>query len=796
MKYATLAIAALAAGALGAFSPLAMLARPSSDGPDPSVLMARTSSSAWPARLHPLVATTGESAPTSLTWGAWMKLSGQSARWGSVKPINAYAIGSFFCPKTSLATKEGGPSLPNLLSHPDSEPLPLDANGDWTDAGVLPSSYDLDGMDVGTGDWTNGCYCVNVRTDEPVTLTVAGVQREIPASAEVQIFNMNGLGASRDVSVHASSPDAVVYLGVAENPFRRFYGADLNMMKSGSGAGWQSDPLDGFCGLNETEWQFVVFRAALGADSNLVYDARAFAADVDYDAVAYTNRVASPYAGADGRPRFAPWSRVATAAYSMAPDTQDVVRIETRGAFVEPSWLPDGQVLGRRAAGVRWLRAHGAEFPRLAPDWWQLYYTVVLTNRTVTASWPRVEETGAAGLVGTNGYVTSYSAVYSLTNGHASTRMFNIGDVRLVCRDGEVHGNRIDFPGPGTYDVQAVDPVGNVRTNSTSIQAAALGHVAWAEYREDAEGTWQKAANDAVKSNVLAAARGATVNYTPWETPTNFTRWSARRIPCQPVNAAWNMADAEAGRATTVAQGHYAVHPVSAHCFASAIHYGWTIGTCMRFVSLDGSETGCVRTVGMEWMATNGPAWFSLSAWARNNGFTAEQAACVSDVIVHRAAEGEVPPKCRPYFMRPSTAAAHFGTAGVLGWGTTQHAFGIGVPVLFRQPSNTWWFSSWIPANKFPAMAPSSRTGYNATNFSQLMRKDVRDEALAKCDQWNFVEPYGGDSGLPLYVEVDGKFVLVSHYRGVGDGPSYTTGFEILKAWVESQGDELEEIGP
>jgi hypothetical protein len=56
--------------------------------------------------------------------------------------------------------------------------------------------------------------------------------------------------------------------------------------------------------------------------------------------------------------------------------------------------------------------------------------------------------------------------------------------------------------------------------------------------------------------------------------------------------------------------------------------------------------------------------------------------------------------------------------------------------------------------------------------------------------------PYGGDSGLPLYVEMDGTFVLVSHYRGVGDGPSYTSGFDIVKAWVESQGDELEEVGP
>ena len=783
MAKALAALAACASLCAAAFSPLALLTRPP-EGGVPDFEMAELRVERWPDLVYPFTATTGECTPTGVTYGAWMKTV-RPPREGNHIYLN-YGLTGFFSPHRSLATREGGPELgPTILSVPEDEPLALDANGDWSQAGALPSTYDRGGMSASSYEdqWTHGCYCVNVKTDTALTLTIGGVAKSIAPSAGMQIFNVNDLTASRDVSVHAASPDAVVYLALAENPLVRFYGGDM-MNTAGATGGLASDPLAGFCGINDDEWQMVAIRAYVTPESNVVHRVDAYAADMEYPSRDgwVTEQVFGPHLDAAGRPCFAPWSRLSMAAFTLAPATNETETMWVRGWFAKPYVMSDAELVGRRDAGVRWLRAHGSEFPRLAPDWWKLYATVVRTNEQVTTARPVELDCGAQGLVGTNGYVTSYSAVYSVTNGKASTEMVGIKDVTLMCPEGTVRGNVIDFPGPGKYVVTAVDGSGNVRTNSTTVQAASQQYTAWTEYTNDVAGTWQRMANDAVKSNCLAAAE-----------TTGKPKFRPRRIPCQPMNAAWSSNDVANGVNNFSAQGHRGgVHPISAHCVASAIHYGWTDGGWLRFVSSDGSETGCVRTARMEWMCTNGPSWFSLSAWAVGNGFSAEQAKSVADVIVHRVAEGEVPPKCRPSFMRPSTAAAHFGTAGVLGWGTTQDAVGIGVPVLFNQPSNVTWFSSWRSADKWPF--ESSRSGAGIAALSNVMRKDVRDEALAKCADWNFVTPYGGDSGLPLYVEVDGKFVLVSHYRGVQDGPSYVNGFEILKAWVESQGDELLEI--
>lgn len=800
MKRAVFGAVSAVALAAAAFAPVSMLTRVSAEG-DPAFADVK-SVSRHPNKMFPVVMSTGELDPTGVTVCAWIKSTGQEAALHESSPTASYTFYAkffaqpFFSIEPAFATREGGAYLTNLMPFAFSVPLQLDANGDWSVQDLLPDTYDLNGMgEYAANQWLNGCYCINILTDTDVELTVGGKTKTVFASGEKQIFNMNDLTASRDVFVHAASPAAVVHLGLAENPLVHFIGDNGYY---GEQTVMSSDPLSGFTGLGDEEWQFVTYRAYLTPSSNVVYRFDVFTGDNGgYSNTWRQTAMEKVHLDRNGRPAFSPHSRLAIAlsSFSAITVTNDSVTVEMYGQRAYGHVLTRDELLAHRDADVRELTRRGAVFPRLNPDWWRLDGERNYTYDPVTASNEYADAaSGAVGVTGANGYTTTYRYTYSVVNGPNATMPRTMENIRLSCASGTVEGADIVFPGPGTYVVTGVDEARNTRTNTTTVATSSFQPSTWFAYTDDAAGTWQRMANDAVKTNCLAAAYRGTYAYpADVKKDASFKLWNARRIPCQPHNSAWSIADAMAGANNFSAQGHRGgVHPLSAHVVASAIHYGWTIGGALRFISSDGAETGCVRTVGMEWMATNGPSWFSLAAWASTNGFTAAEAATVGDVIVHRVAEGEVPPKCRPYFMKPSVAARHFGTAGVLGWGTTQNAVGLGIPVLFGQPSNTTWFASWKSSERWPF--DSSRSGTAILPFAQLVRGDVRADALALRDDWNFVMPYGGDSGLPLYIELDGRFVLVSHYKTMSSGPSYVSGHDIIKAYVESQGDELLEI--
>lgn len=113
------------------------------------------------------------------------------------------------------ATAEGGPELPAILSLAD---CPLDASGAWAGSVTVPA---------GTGIVEGRvAVCANVTTDTAATVAVGGASRAVPASAGVQVFNLDvrvsAVPATLPVSV-AAHPGGQVSLALAVNPWVRFH---------------------------------------------------------------------------------------------------------------------------------------------------------------------------------------------------------------------------------------------------------------------------------------------------------------------------------------------------------------------------------------------------------------------------------------------------------------------------------------------------------------------------------------------------------------------------------------------
>ena len=159
---------------------------------------------------------------------------------------------------SARATAEGGPELPNLCKARFDVPLRL-VNGTWSET-CLPVGYECPAT---MGKWQYGCYSVNVLTDTALTLTVAGAEKSVAASGEMQEFNILGETSSRDVAISAASTNAQIRFGIAENPLRQFIGAQFDNMES-SGSTLYSDELGG---LSSNEWRMVCVRGRIADGS-------------------------------------------------------------------------------------------------------------------------------------------------------------------------------------------------------------------------------------------------------------------------------------------------------------------------------------------------------------------------------------------------------------------------------------------------------------------------------------------------------------------------------------------------
>lgn len=139
----------------------------------------------------------------------------------NVGPTGTRFILAYYTAEAARSTQEGGPELPGIR---EFAPVSLSAGGTWSMSG-LPSEYEQP-ENFGY-KWQYGCFCVNVLTQTPLTMTVAGAEKQIPASASKQVFNILGEADDRSVTISAADPSAPVDFGIAVNPLIQFMGQDI-----------------------------------------------------------------------------------------------------------------------------------------------------------------------------------------------------------------------------------------------------------------------------------------------------------------------------------------------------------------------------------------------------------------------------------------------------------------------------------------------------------------------------------------------------------------------------------------
>lgn len=167
---------------------------------DPSRMRAQYGANSWHFATGFLRG--GETAFTAI---AWIRLHDTStiASFGSQWSIEA-----------ARATREGGAVLPAIRE--------VSVAGS-NDGGTFADPH-YACPELLADQWGYGCYAVNVRTGVPLTLVIAGTERQIPASNGVmQAFNVQGSAADYSWSLSSDWADDVEF-GFAVNPLVEFFG--------------------------------------------------------------------------------------------------------------------------------------------------------------------------------------------------------------------------------------------------------------------------------------------------------------------------------------------------------------------------------------------------------------------------------------------------------------------------------------------------------------------------------------------------------------------------------------------
>ena len=191
---------------------------------------------------------------TGMTVIAWMKYS---STHGSQQVIPPFVSGSCTA-EACRATRDGGAGLTNLVTGSLAAGTIDVSSGSWS-MECLPAGYAVPVSLSGTR-WQYGCYCVNISTDTPLTLSVADTEIYIPVTNNM-VRTMQGSSASRYVIVTPGSASANVQFGIAEMPLHQFVGAQCDA-SNGDGGLQVANPENG--GLAET-WRMFAFRARLDA---------------------------------------------------------------------------------------------------------------------------------------------------------------------------------------------------------------------------------------------------------------------------------------------------------------------------------------------------------------------------------------------------------------------------------------------------------------------------------------------------------------------------------------------------
>ena len=682
---------------------------------------------------------------TGVTMVAWLKYSSTLGQL----IIPPFVMGSCTA-EAARSTRDGGAALTNLVTGTLSDAQPIDVSGGSWAAECLPGAY-LVPSTLAQSQWQYGCYCINISTDTPLTLSVADTEIYVPATNDM-VRNVQGSSDSRWCIVTPESADADVRFGIAEMPLHQFVGAQSDSCSPTEGVSTGESDMGG---LAET-WRMFAFRARIEG-TNMV---------VQMDGYTPGTRLEKSQCVTQALLRVR--STFEKDAMFRMSGCSFAVREVTFGVCMSKmfdGWLDDAQVERIRDLDVAEMRRHGAEFPELAEDYRLL---------RVTKSSSMVSEDSSESLVTNNQTCTvasthrqyQSSATAEVIHGVNYAGIFGPADYVFTCPGATVEGNTITFPGTGDYTVRATDPVGGFLTN--------LVHASGSEYTTHEivytqDGGTAAAFNGAVASALATATNdGVEYAYISGTATNKYYKWHARRL--------WPVPSACA-----VPQGHYAKHAISPHVVASALHYWYWPQSAMTFTDAQGNTA----------TVTPGSA-IRADQWARSNGFTEAEitAADLGDLVLF-VVDGAIPDGCCPYLMSAETWRSVVpGPFGVLGWRATQTDLGWGLPVLFDPDignPGSGRASKWTWSRSFPYPIKA----YSWTGASGLMAANHDYGSIAA----NTCAPtYGGDSGHPLYLEDgDGKLILISQHHTVGSGTCFPRAFEVLRAFCAAQGDTVKE---
>lgn len=682
---------------------------------------------------------------TGVTMVAWLKYSSTLGQL----IIPPFVMGSCTA-EAARSTRDGGAELTNLVTGTVSDAQAIDVSGGSWAALCLPAAY-LVPSTLASSQWQYGCYCINISTDTPLTLSVADTEIYIPATNNM-VRNVQGSSASRYVIVTPESASANVQFGIAEMPLHQFVGAQSDSMgPDGASLGGATE----YGGLDET-WRMFAFRARIEG-TNMVVQMDGYRPGAHLEKSQCVTqallRVRSTF------------EKDAMFRMSVCASAVSNITLGVCMSKMFDGWLDDAQVERIRDLDVAELVRHGATFPELAEDYRFLRVEKSSSMVSEDSTESLVTNEQACTVSSTHRQYQS-SATAEVVHGVNYAGSFGPADYVFSCPGATVEGNVVTFPKAGTYTVRADDPVGGFLTNR--VQASGSEYTTH-EIVYTRDGGAAAAFNGAV-AGALATATNDGVEYTYVSgTATNrYYKWRARRL--------WPVPGACAAP-----QGNYAKHAISPHVVASALHYWYWPQSAMTFTDAQGNTA----------TVTPGGA-IRADTWARNNGFTAAEIAeaDLGDLVLFVVA-GAIPDGCCPYLMSAETWRSVVpGPFGVLGWRATQTDLGWGLPVLFDSDignPGSGRASKWTWSRSFPYPTKA----YSWTSASGLMAANHAYGSIAA----NTCAPtYGGDSGHPLYLEDgDGNLILISQHHTIGSGTCFPRAFEIIRAFCAAQGDTVKE---
>ncbi len=673
--------------------------------------------------------------------------------YGSILAQGAISIVS------ARSTQEGGDGLTNLLPFDLETKVPLDASGEWS-AACLPAVTDPTGG--------GGAFCINIKCDKAVNLTIGDQMLTFAASDEMQIRNVwtsdNNNGRTVAVSTDAG---ASVYLGVAVNPIVKFYPVQNDSFTEGG------DNADTNGGVSTNEYRFIVWRAKLdGANLTLIVDAWNRAGKL---VCSRTNQTAVT------AKTFARNARFKIDFASACDGSWAKLRVHKFGFRAYAEWLDDAMLLSMRDKDWSEMTRRGLTYDGERGEAWRIDADVTtIASATGTTS----SHTDAAT---TLAYTTTPETrnVKRTVTLHARSCLldgFTVSDDEMdwTCETSgatyEQSSNVFTFAAAGTYSLRGYNrKLAAAKTLSVNLTDGQ----SYVKYELSNPSSASSPYGVACASLVETLAN---VNLSPLVyTANGLTKTAAvtvvKHVPSVPISS------------TAGKLGNAAVSCLSPHTWISAAHW-WGL-TPSTLTYSDGTTSSTVKTA-------SGTFVF-LRDWAASRGYSAAVVAACSDIAVGRFAEGTVDASLCPYLMTAQTMTNAFGTAfAVPGWRSTQTSLGTCLPVIVRGGSD----GAMISGQSDDAEMWSNVGSYLTTTAASLSRdlvarsvvEAVATLAAKKTDKTLplFAECYGGDSGHPTYLEPErGKFVLVTQNHTIFGGDSNAAVYDVLKAYVESQGDTI-----